>query len=281
MIELYQLIELVTFSQQGTLSKTAEQLHLSQPALTRSMQKLERELNVSIFIRQKNKIFLNPTGHFAVKCASKIIAETTDFANDVQTYDSTLHTISVGSCSIPPTWELFTLLSDHFHNKTISTETRPYDTLIKGLESKKYQLIITRTRLDDENIVCEHLCDEHLYLSLPPKHPLSHCKSLHFEDISGGTILLISGANPWNDLCRRKIKETKFVVKQSRNYFDYLAANSSLLSFTTDLVLKHETKSTNHIMIPILDKEATQSFYISARKAISPVFFQVFFRPNK
>ncbi|MEG1067546.1 MAG: LysR family transcriptional regulator [Anaerovoracaceae bacterium] len=281
MIELYQLIELVTFSEQGTLSKTAEQLHLSQPALTRSMQKLERELNVPIFIRQKNKIHLNPTGHFAVKCASKIIAETTDFANIVQAYAQSLQTISVGSCSIPPTWELFTLLSDYFPNKTISTETRPYDTLIKGLENEKYQLIITKTYIDDENIVCEHLCNEHLYLSLPPKHPLSHCKSLHFEDISGGTILLMAGANSWNDLCRRKIKEVKFMVKQSRNYFDYLATNSSLLSFTTDLALKHERKNTNHIMIPILNKEATQSFYISAKKAMSPVFFQIFCRPKK
>lgn len=55
MIELYQLMQLVSIGKYGTLSKAAEALHLSQPALTRSMQKLENELQVSLFHRQKTR----------------------------------------------------------------------------------------------------------------------------------------------------------------------------------------------------------------------------------
>lgn len=62
MIELYQLVQLLAVADCGTMSGAAEQLHLSQPALSRSMQKLEDTLQVTLFDRQKNKISLNKKG---------------------------------------------------------------------------------------------------------------------------------------------------------------------------------------------------------------------------
>ena len=47
------------------LSGAAEPLHLSQPALNRSMQRLEDELQVPLFDRQKNKIEFNENGRMA------------------------------------------------------------------------------------------------------------------------------------------------------------------------------------------------------------------------
>ncbi|MBR5346488.1 MAG: LysR family transcriptional regulator, partial [Deltaproteobacteria bacterium] len=59
MIELQLLKQLVTFRQYGTLSAASEVLHLSQPSLTRSMQKLESLLGVPLFERDRNRIRLN------------------------------------------------------------------------------------------------------------------------------------------------------------------------------------------------------------------------------
>ena len=41
MIEFEQLIHLIAFDEYKTLSRAAKELHISQPVLTRSMQKLE------------------------------------------------------------------------------------------------------------------------------------------------------------------------------------------------------------------------------------------------
>ena len=51
MMELYLLEQLIAFSRQGTLSGAAEKLHISQPALSQSMKKLEESLGVSLFER--------------------------------------------------------------------------------------------------------------------------------------------------------------------------------------------------------------------------------------
>ncbi len=54
MIELHELRQFVTFADAGTLSEAAEILHLSQPALSRNMKKLEEHLEITLFDRQKN-----------------------------------------------------------------------------------------------------------------------------------------------------------------------------------------------------------------------------------
>ena len=49
MIETNLLAQFVAFAKAGTLTRAAQDLHTSQPALTRSMKKLEEELEVPLF----------------------------------------------------------------------------------------------------------------------------------------------------------------------------------------------------------------------------------------
>ena len=62
MVDLYELKQLAAFTDLGTLSRVAEEFHLSTPSVTRSMQHLEQYFGVPLFTRGKNKIELNETG---------------------------------------------------------------------------------------------------------------------------------------------------------------------------------------------------------------------------
>ena len=55
-MELEQLRQLEAIASNGTLSKAAEQLHLSQSALSRSIQRLEDELGTPLVDRTKNRM---------------------------------------------------------------------------------------------------------------------------------------------------------------------------------------------------------------------------------
>ena len=57
-MDLHVLEILLAFKKYGTLSSTAEALHISQPTLTRNMQALEKEVDVPIFITIR--IFSSP-----------------------------------------------------------------------------------------------------------------------------------------------------------------------------------------------------------------------------
>ena len=87
MLETYQLEQLIAFAEYKTLSRAAEVLHISQPSLSRTMQQIESEFQVSLFERQKNKITLNENGRLAVSYARKIVDDVNDMVFHVRSFD--------------------------------------------------------------------------------------------------------------------------------------------------------------------------------------------------
>mgnify|MGYP002859421912 CR=1 FL=1 len=87
MIEIYLLEQLAAVAKCGTLLKASEELHLSQPALSRSMKKLEEQLGVSLFERENSKISLNKTGLHAVEYAKRILDLDREMFESVNDFD--------------------------------------------------------------------------------------------------------------------------------------------------------------------------------------------------
>lgn len=261
MIEIYQLTQLTAIARHGTLSKAAEELHLSQPALSRSMQKLENELQVSLFIRQKNKIEFNENGKMAVEYAEKILNQLQTMSEQIRYLDRSRHTISIGSCAPAPLWEIIPVLSDLYPDMTISTEMKENEVLLRGLTDKTYQMIILPYQVEMDGIQCVKYGEEHLFFSLPPAHPLSASKALYLKDLNGETMLLRSKIGFWNHIHKEKMPDTHFLIQEENFAFDELVKASALPSFTSDLVMKREGTVPNRVMVPISDKEANVTYY--------------------
>lgn len=260
MFELYQLEQLLAFAECGTLSGAAERLHLSQPALSRSMQRLEAELQVPLFDRQKNRIELNENGRMAVDYARKIVEQSRDMVGRVQAFDRSQRTILIGSCAPAPLWEIPPLLSDLYPDRTISSEIRENRVLLQGLRDGVYQLIILPYPLEEPGIACVKYGEEHLFFSLPPAHPLSGSKALYMKDLNGETMLLRNRLGFWRDVTDQKMPDTRF-LEQEDVAFEELVKSSALPSFATDVALRREGNPANRVNIPILDDEANVTYY--------------------
>lgn len=260
MVEMYQLEQLLFVSKYGTLTKAADELHLSQSALSRSMQKLENELQISLFIRQKNKMELNASGEMAVDYAKKILEQTQAMTEQLRHFDRSQRTIFVGSCAPAPLWEITPALTELYPEMTISSEIKDNDLLLRGLADGTYQMIIYPERVEMNDIAYIKYGEEHLSFSLPPAHPLSGSKTLHLKDLNGETMLLRSKIGFWNHMHINKMPDTRFLI-QEEVAFDELVKASALPSFTSDLAIKRNGITPNRITIPILDEEANVTYY--------------------
>lgn len=258
--EIYQLEQLLAFAEYGTLSGAAERLHLSQPALSRSMQRLETELQVPLFDRQKNKIEFNENGRMAADCARQVMDKCQDMISRLQAFDRSQRTILVGSCAPAPLWEIPPVLSDLYPDRTISSEMRENDMLLQGLRDDVYQLIILPYPVEEPGITCVKYGEEHLYFSLPPAHPLSGSKGLYMRDLNGETMLLRNRLGFWRDVTDQKMPDTRF-LEQEDIAFNELVKSSALPSFTTDVAFRREGNPINRVNIPILDEEANVTYY--------------------
>lgn len=265
MIEIGQVEQLLAVSKYGTLSKAAEALHISQPALSRAMQKLEEELQVPIFDREKNRITLNATGKVAVDYAQKVLFSANDMIARVREYNRMTHTISIGACAPAPLWDLVPYAGKIYENMAVSSEIKMPDILLSGLENDLYTAVVLNKIPESKELYYELYDTETLYFSLALDHPLADSKALFFKNLDGQTMLLYSRIGVWYPMHLETQPHTHFILQDNREVFMDLTQNSTLPTFISDLSIERDGKPDNRKIIPIIDKEATNSFYVSAK----------------
>lgn len=70
---MHHLEYIVEIARQNNISKAAEILHVSQPTLSIYLNRLEKELNLKLFIRKNNILTITPSGQRYVDTAVKIL----------------------------------------------------------------------------------------------------------------------------------------------------------------------------------------------------------------
>ena len=271
MFEFIQLEQLLAIDKYKTLSKAAEELLISQPALSRSIQRLEEELQVTLFTRQKNKITFNENGKLALEYARKIVNSSLEMKEHLQAFDKSNHTISIGSCAPAPIWNLTPEVSRLFPDMKIQSDMKSLDELVDGLVNNKYQIIITTDEINFPDIISRKYCEEHLYISLPPAHPLAGHKNLTLNDLNGQSILILSKIGFWYDICKEKMPDSLFLVQEELSALNELRKSSALPSFSTDLT-NNSSSHDHRILIPLTDPEVNVTFYINYNKSYKKQF---------
>lgn len=262
MIELYELRQFAAFADAGTLSGAAEILHLSQPALSRNMKKLEDELGIILFERKKNKLELNKNGEYVLKLTKELLEGADSFAAKARDFDRKNRTISLGVCAPAPVWLLAPLITNTFPHMTLQTEMDDDRRLLGDLENNVYQLIATHTQPDAAQYFYKECGTESLMFALPKSHKYARRKSLSFAEMNGENMLLMSDIGFWNFVRTEKMPDSRFLVQDDRFSFNELVQASSLPSFTSDLAEKYTEVPHNRINIPISDDEATVTYYL-------------------
>lgn len=265
MIEIYLLEALCALNDYGTLSAAAEHLHISQPALSRSMQKLEDLLGVSLFDRTKNRIALNDTGKIAAAMARRILESEEDMITAVRNYDFSLHTISAGYCTPGPMMEIPLSLTQIYPKMKVSSEMESEADLLKGLRTGKYGFIILSHAYEDEDTICIPCGTESLYFSLIPAHPavLFKDQGLTFSQMNGETFVMAGDIGVWRDLTMNMMPDSHFVLQDSLEALSAVINASTLPAFASDLTIRlfRSRENNGRIFIKILDPEATMHYH--------------------
>lgn len=230
---------------------------------------MEEELQVSLFDRQKNKITLNANGELALEYARKILSEAASMSERLQTFERSQHTLSLGSCAPAPLWRLTPTLSRLYPDMTIQSEIKTFEQLTSGLLNGTYQIIITTMPSDHPDILSFQYLEEHLYVALPPAHPLAAYKDLSLHDLNGQSMLILSKIGFWYDICKAKMPDSLFLVQEDIQVLDELRKSSALPSFSTNLANLDTTKNENRVLIPLTDSEVNVTFYCHIKNSDS------------
>ena len=136
-MELLQLQYFLLLANQQHVTRTAEILHISQPALSVTIKKLEAELGVSLFVRKGRNIALSPYGEAFKQYVEDAFFSLENGRRMLSRMKSTdAHTLNLGLLS-PYVWnELMMLFNDLYPHMSINRRSvedhRFWDSILAG-----------------------------------------------------------------------------------------------------------------------------------------------------
>ena len=263
MLDIFLLEQLDAFARNGTLSRAAEELHISQPALSRNMKKLEDSLGVSLFTREKSKITLNKTGEVAAEYAQRALKANQEVIDMTLAFDRRERNLTVGSCTILPIYEVMPFLQERYMDKAITTELANREQLLASLRSHTYQLIILADLPEDKDLYCQRLGEDRLCVSFSPDHPLAQKEGITFADLQDISVIAAGNAGYWLYVCEQNMPERNLVVQNNVEALVELVDSSSMPVFSSMRLVEQGNDAPGRVTIPILDDAAHVVFYLA------------------
>ena len=268
-MDLEQLRQLVAINEAGTMSGAAQRAHVTQPSLSRSIQRLEAELGCELFDRTRNSARLNDAGRVAVERARDVLAAEQRMRDALDELARKKRTLRVAAVAPAPVWNLTARTVERFPGTILAPEVLPDAEVERRLFDRTADLAIMRKPIALPNCECIPLMAENLFVSVPAAHPLAVRKHVSFADLAGETFLVLDGIGFWKDVYEKAIPDVHSIVQRDREVFTQLVDSSDILCFTTDA-----PQNSNHmrgrVEVPLSDADAHVTFYLVALKGAAP-----------
>ena len=183
-----------TISKEGTLTKAAKTLHLTQSALSHQLRELERELDVPIFDRQGKRLHLSDQGYRFLRSSEKILAEIKALEEDISNYKmgrTGKLTISMQCYTayhwLPGIIKYYKKRWPDINIQILSEATRrPLEYLMNG----DLDIGIIRTQMVNTRIRYEPIFEDRLMAVLFKDHPLAQKDVIEISDFQDQELIL-------------------------------------------------------------------------------------------
>jgi LysR family hydrogen peroxide-inducible transcriptional activator len=221
-LNLHLLEQFVALARTRNFTRAAEELNLSQSALSRAIQKLEEQLGQPLFERKPREVVLTDHGELLLERSQHILKLMEDTFAELSEAGRRGR-IRLGAIPTIAPYFLPGLLSSfakaHPEISVIVQEDTT-ENLIKRCSHGEIDLAILALPIIAKYLEVEPLFDEELLLVLPVGHPLAASKSVAIDALDSYPFVMLSEAHCLSDniatFCRRKSVQPVTVERTSQ-----------------------------------------------------------------
>lgn len=270
MVDQYLLSELVNFYHYQTLAKTAQKMCLTQPTLSRGMQKLEQELGVKLFEHQPNRLTFTPTGIFAAKAAANLLEQQRDFETQVKNFEASQKFIRIGATLPGPLLVLKRVKKNLPHNWQIITKLLSTSQIKVLLLKRQCSLIFANRKIESSKIIAKQVGVEKLLVSLPLTLVAKNQKAITFRELQSLNFVVFSEIGPWRKLIQTELPKANLMFQEKDKAVKELITNTSYPFFKTNFSFdpnaENFSKSNKRRLLPLKDEKAKMPIYVNYLK---------------
>jgi DNA-binding transcriptional LysR family regulator len=199
-LDLRQLECFIAVAEEGNIGRAATRLRMTQPPLTRRIQRLERDVGATLFVRTSRGVEITPPGLALLDQAQRIVAmseralEITRAAQAGEAgqlvagyFGSTIFGV------VPRLLADFTAASPGID---VRLERQQKNQQIEALRDGRIHVGFGRFYGDEPAMTTLDLATEPLFVALPDRHPWHGRSQLRIADLTGQELVLFPRARP-------------------------------------------------------------------------------------
>jgi DNA-binding transcriptional LysR family regulator len=250
-MELFQLRSLLAVEKAGSITRAAEALHLTQPAVTQQLQSLERELGVKLTERTRRGVRLTEAGLALREQAQQALArleEGRQRVADLRTGAAGRLTLGAGvttSVFHLPRW--LGTFRRAYPNVEIVVRTGRSREIAALVVERELDLGFVTSPVEHPELAVRALHEEEIVFVAPPDHPLAQVRRLRAAHLADAPLILFSVGSGFRDYMDRALSDAGIAphVRMETDSFEALksfVAAGLGVSFLPSSALRAEVK---------------------------------------
>lgn len=192
-MELLQLKYFQKVAKLEHMTKAAEELHISQSSLSRTIKRLEDDLEVKLFERDGRDIRLNNYGAMFLERVERIFMELEEGRLEIKEKEGIENrTIRVGATItrlLPKLFKEFLELYPEVKFQLFQLHSKDVEI---QLEEGKIDFAITTPMIEKKNIRSMALKKEKLFLAVSKEHPLASRRTINLNELSDQSFITLT-----------------------------------------------------------------------------------------
>jgi DNA-binding transcriptional LysR family regulator len=207
-MELRQLRTIVAVARHRSLTKAADELFLTQPAVSQQIRRLEEELGVDVFHRTSRRVELTPEGRVILSYAERVLSEVEGLHSELEDITGLLSgEIRIGGVYPTGPYDLFSMLAEFrsaHPGVAIHMVEDTQDDTLDALRSDDLECAFIAHDPDSlgDEFVANLLWTDELVVALPPGHPLAAEQGVEFDQLASEDLI----AYRENSAIRRRLE---------------------------------------------------------------------------
>ena len=207
-----------------SFTRAAEELHLTQPAVSMQVKQLESMVDIALFEQLGKKVHLTEAGRTMVKHSRKMMAQLNEIEKDInglRGVDGGQLKICIASTVNYFATRLLSRFCDVYKSVGISLDVINREELIKRLEANQPDLVLMGQPPEELDVVAKAFMENPLIIIANPQHKLCGKKNIPLSAMANEVFVMREPGSGTRTAMKRVFRqyevEPKFGVQLSSN----------------------------------------------------------------
>lgn len=231
-ITLQQMESLLCLIQEGSFSRAAQKMLLTQPALTKNIKNIEDALGAKVVNRSKAGISLTPTGNILYSYTRRILKLRNE-ANEkiLKLSDNAGGDIYIGASTIPGTYILprvLGVLKKEHPAICVHVQTADSVEAINMVLDKQVEIGFIGKKPFNNKLIAEKLGRDRLVLAVGPNHPWRKKKSVTLPELMAESFIIREKGSATREALEQCLRESYSINLSQFNICGELSSSEAI-----------------------------------------------------